>query len=244
MLRATRHRKIIDLVRRSRRPITAQSIADRLEVTVRTVYRDVAALIGDGVPIRGEAGVGYVMAQGYDLPPLMFTPDELEALMLGARMVAARADEETARAADEVIAKVTAAIPTELQPVLVEAPLYAVPIRRRERDRVGLRVLREALRAERKVRVRYVDEKGEETERIIWPLSIGYFDHRRLVVAWCELRDDFRHFRTDRINSIELLDERLPRRRQALLADWRVYQAARCEAERAARESGEPDPCA
>jgi len=228
MLRATRHRKIIDLVRRTRRPITAQAIAERLEVTVRTVYRDVAALTGDGVPIRGEAGVGYVMAPGYDLPPLMFSVDELEALMLGARMVVARADDETARAADAVIAKVRAAIPTELDPVLVEAPLYAAPDRRKKRDRIALGGLREALRSERKVHIGYVDEKNETTERVIWPLSIGYFESRRIVVAWCELRDNFRHFRTDRIQSFELLDDRLPKRRAALLAQWRTYQLDRC----------------
>ena len=109
-------------------PVTAQTIAEKLEVTVRTIYRDVSALIDDGVPIRGEAGVGYVMRAGYELPPLMFTVSELEALMLGARMVVARADEATAIAAADVISKISAAIPSALQPILVDAPLYAAPV--------------------------------------------------------------------------------------------------------------------
>ena len=230
MLRATRHRRLIDLIRRARVPITAQRIADVLEVTVRTIYRDVAALIDDGVPIRGEAGVGYVMAPGYELPPLMFTVEELEALMLGARMVVARADPETARAADDVIAKITSAIPSSLHPVLADAPLYAAPARRQRPDQIDLRGLREALRSEHKVHIEYADEHGVETERVIWPLSIGYFDSRRIVVAWCELRADFRHFRTDRIRGIERSTERLPRRRSILLAEWREAQACRYQA--------------
>ena len=185
-----------------------------------------AALIDDGVPIRGEAGIGYVMAPGYELPPLMLPVEELEALMLGARMVVARADPETARAAD-VIAKITNAIPSSLHPVLADAPLYAAPERRKRLDQIDLRGLREALRNERKVRIEYADEHGTETERVIWPLSIGYFENRRMVAAWCELRDDFRHFRTDRIRGIECLAGRLPRRRINLLAEWREAQACR-----------------
>ncbi len=227
MLRATRHRRIIDLIRRARVPVTAQNIADRLEVTVRTIYRDVAALIDDGVPIRGEAGVGYVMRSGYDLPPLMFTVPELEALMLGARMVVARADPETAAAADDVIAKISAAIPQSLHPVLADAPLYAAPERRKRRDQIDLGGLREALRTERKVVIEYVDEEGRESQRTIWPLSIGYFDSRRIIVAWCELRTSFRHFRTDRVRALETLEDKLPKRRVSLLADWREEMRAR-----------------
>ena len=227
MLRATRHRRIIDIIQRARVPVTAQTIAEKLEVTVRTIYRDVSALIDDGVPIRGEAGVGYVMRAGYELPPLMFSVGELEALMLGARMVVARADEATARAAADVIAKISAAIPVALQPVLVDAPLYAAPSWLKRRDQIDLTDLREALRSERRVRISYADGNDEATERTIWPLSIGYFENRRIVVAWCELRNAFRHFRTDRIRALTALDERLPKRRALLLATWREERQER-----------------
>ncbi len=228
MLRANRHRRIITAVRRARRPITAQTLADKLEVTVRTIYRDVAALVDDGVPIRGEAGIGYVLAPGYDLPPLMFTADELEALMLGMRMVASRADESTAASATAVIDKVKGVLPPSLHPVLVDAPLFPIPVAKRwqKRDQVDLSGLRDALRNGKKLAIEYADEAGRKSSRIIWPLSIGYFDTRRLVVAWCELRNDFRHFRTDRIIDAIRLSESLPQERQKLLARWRIQQAA------------------
>ena len=219
-MRAQRLLKLVEILRRARTPVTAQQIAYELEVTTRTVYRDVAALLSNGTPIRGEAGVGYVLDSGYDLPPLMFTIDELEALMLGARMVAARADTDTAQAAENAVAKIVAVVPQDTRPWLLNAPLYAPNFAPRREDQVDLSPLRQALRAEHKIRIRYKDGQNRATERVLWPLSMAFFEGGRAIVAWCELRDDYRHFRTDRIEQLEVLSARYPKRRAALLERW------------------------
>jgi predicted DNA-binding transcriptional regulator YafY len=226
-MRAQRLNDIIRQLRRARAPLTADALATRFEVTARTIYRDVAALIASGVPNRGEAGVGYVLGEGYDLPPLMFDARELEALMLGARMVAARADEATAHDAESAIAKIVEVLPKERRALLLDAPLFAPSYRPKFEDRVDLVPLRDALRDERKVQLRYRDVNGAETERTVWPVSLGYFDGSRALVAWCELRQDFRLFRTDRMETLTPLAEGLPKRRRALLNAFRDQEAAR-----------------
>ena len=222
MARADRLLRLLQILRRHRRPVTATAIADELEVCQRTVYRDISGLIAEGVPIRGEAGIGYVLGDGYDLPPLMFNADEIEAMLVGLRWVGARGDASLARAAADVVAKIGQMLPSHLKPVLfepaVDAPRWPLEL---PDETIDLASLRAAIRNCRKVEIAYSDEKGQATTRVIWPLALGYFEMSRIVIAWCELRDDFRHFRTDRVRRAEISQQRYPGSRVKLLAKWR-----------------------
>jgi len=219
--------QIIQILRRMRKPVTAAAIAGELETSTRSVYRDVAALIGQRVPIRGEAGTGYVLEDGYDLPPLMLTPDEIEAVVLGAQWVSGRADPTLSTAARDLIAKITAAVPERLRPLVLQAASAAPPTRALKPDRIDMVRLRAAIHAGHKLAITYEDEQSRTTERRIWPVAIGYFDVTRVLVAWCELRQDFRSFRTDRIGRAEFLQERYPERPAVLRGRWRKALAER-----------------
>ncbi len=221
MKRATRLIQIIQILRRQRGPVTADAIAEELEVTPRTVYRDMAALQANRVPVVGEAGIGYVLQAGYDLPPLMFTSRELEALMLGARLVETRGDADLVRGAEEAIAKISTVIPDEMRPILLESTLFAPNYAERKSEIVDVVVIRDCIRRQFKMHIAYEDEKGAASERTIWPIGIGYMEAVRLVLAWCELRQDFRHFRTDRISKLDVLDVRYAERRAVLIKKWR-----------------------
>lgn len=220
MRRAERLLQLLQILRRHRRPVTGDAIARELEVSLRTVYRDIAALIADRVPIRGEAGVGYVLGEGFDLPPLMFTPDELEAVMLGLRWVARRGDTDLSRAAQDTVAKIGAVLPERLKPFLFDAALLVPPHFRLVADQVDVSLLRTAIREGRKVSLTYRSEDGRETVRVIWPIAVAYFDAQRLIIAWCELRQAFRSFRTDRMLAMTVADEKYPARRKVLLKQW------------------------
>jgi predicted DNA-binding transcriptional regulator YafY len=225
MRRADRLFQIIQILRRSARPVTAAALAEELEVSTRTVYRDVADLIGQRVPIEGEAGLGYVLASDYDMPPLMLTPDEVEAVMLGAQWVAGRSDKALSNAARDVMAKIAAVVPEHLQPLILEPtvgvkPMFTAPTK----ERVDPSRLRSAIREGRKLRLRYRSDAGEETERKVWPVILGYAETTRMLVAWCELRQGFRHFRTDRIAEAETLDESIGLRQGELRRRWRHWR--------------------
>jgi len=223
MRRADRLFQIIQIMRRARAPITADSIAEELETSKRTVYRDIATLIGQRVPIRGEAGMGYVLDQGFDLPPLMLTPDEIEAAVLGAQWVMSRGDPSLARAAQDLIAKIGASVPDRLRPYVLEPAGRAVPAwKSQEPDRLDMALVRSAIRSGRKIALDYRDEQDRQTQRVIWPITVGYHETVRLLVGWCELRADFRNFRTDRVVSAEFLEERYPERPSMLRARWRA----------------------
>jgi predicted DNA-binding transcriptional regulator YafY len=238
--RAERLFQIIQILRGSRRPVTAQAIAEELETSLRTVYRDVAALLAQRVPIRGEAGIGYVLERGFDMPPLMLTPDEIEAAVLGAQWVSGRGDEALARAARDLVAKIGAVIPDHLRPFLMESTVTITSGRKPAPDAIDLPRLRECIRAQRKLALTYGDEEGRETRRVVWPIGVGYFEASRVIVAWCELREGFRHFRTDRIVAADFLEERYPVRRAVLRSDWR----REVESERAAVRAPPGPPAA
>jgi predicted DNA-binding transcriptional regulator YafY len=220
MRRADRLLQLLQILRRHRRPVTGEAIAAELEVSLRTVYRDIASLIGERVPIRGEAGVGYVLGEGFDMPPLMFTVDELEAVMLGLRWVARRGDRALSRAAADSVAKIGTVLPPHLKPFLYDAGLVVPQGYTIRPDAIDVASLRNAIREGRKVRIGYSDEQDTGTTRVIWPIALAYFDATRIVVGWCELRQDFRSFRTDRMSKAEFLDEKYPGRRKALLKQW------------------------
>jgi len=231
MRRADRLFEIVQLLRRASGPLTADALAAELETSRRSVYRDIAALIGQRVPIRGEAGIGYVLERGFDMPPLMLTSDEVEAVVLGAQWVLVHADEGLARAAADVLAKVAAIVPEQLRGQ-IEDPAVITPPNWSERLDAGVDVAR--LRAwslqGRKLHISYADEGGRETARTVWPFLVGYMDRVRMLVAWCELRGDFRMFRTDRLAAIEFRDERYPERRAVLRRRWLTMMSERRDA--------------
>ncbi|UFZ01618.1 YafY family transcriptional regulator [Bradyrhizobium ontarionense] len=221
MRRADRLFQIIQVLRRTRRPLTADAIAAELETSKRTIYRDIATLIGQRVPIRGEAGMGYILEKGFDLPPLMLTPDEIEAAVLGAQWVAVNADPVLARAAEDLMAKIADTVPERLRPFVLEPASRAPRPWSREPDRIDMSRTRSQIHEGRKIKLRYRDEQGRDSERVIWPIAIGYHDAVRILAAWCELRRDFRSFRTDRVVDADYLDDKYPERRESLRAKWR-----------------------
>lgn len=210
----------MDALRRHRRPVTAEHLAGELSVSVRTIYRDVQTLVGMGAPIEGEAGIGYILRAGFFLPPLMFDEDELEALVLGARWVQQQGDPGLATAANNAIAKIAAAAPKDLRDNIADTGLWAWRNPNAETPPV-LGPIREAIRRERKLKIDYAGENAEPTCRVIWPIALAFNERTRLVAAWCELRDGFRHFRTDRIVTLTVTEERFPTRRDVLVKAWR-----------------------
>lgn len=224
MRRADRLFQIIQILRRGRGAVTAQALADELEISRRTVYRDIADLVGQRASIRGEAGVGYILEDGFDMPPLMLTPDEVEAAVLGAQLVAARGDPALSRAAQDLIAKIGAVIPEGLRPLVLEPATRAAPSRFSMPDNLDMPSLRQAVRAGWKVDLTYRDLQDQPTQRTIWPFAVGYHETTRLIVAWCELRHDFRSFRTDRVVTAAFGEDRYPERPAMLRARWRRHQ--------------------
>lgn len=186
-----------------RRVTTAERLASELEVSPRTIYRDIRDLMGSGVPIEAEPGVGY-MLRHYDLPPLMFTQNELEALVLGASIVESWADADLAKSAREALEKLEAAMPDGKHRLVQETPLFAPRDHFREEVRIDLAAIRGAIRDGRKLRLGYIDASGARTERIVRPLALAFYGPIWLLCAWCETRCDFRTFRPDRIESIEV----------------------------------------
>ena len=233
MRRADRLFQIIQILRRGKRPVTADAIAEELETSKRTVYRDIADLIGQRAPIRGEAGVGYILEDGFDLPPLMLTPDEIEAAVLGAQMVAARGDPALRRAAEDLIAKIGLVIPENLRPLVVEPATRAAPNRNAAPDNIDMAGVRLAIRAGCKVVLTYRDEQERETGRTVWPFAVGYYETTRLIMAWCEMRQDFRSFRTDRVSGAVFTEDRYPDRPASLRARWRRHQQEQWQAMKA-----------
>src|SRR6266478_687148 len=203
MRRADRLFQIIQILRRTSKPVTADTLAAELETSKRTVYRDIADLIGQRVPIRGEAGVGYVLEAGMDLPPLMLTQDEIEAAVLGAQWVARHSDPALARAAQDLIAKIGAVVPERLRPYVLE-PVTETPARDLAADGLDMARVRSQIHAGRKITLCYRDEQGRESKRVVWPVTVGYMETVRHLIAWCELRHDFRSFRTDRVTAAGL----------------------------------------
>ena len=206
MRRADRLFQIIQLLRRRRTVTTAAQIAGRLEVSERTVYRDIRDLMLAGTPIDGEAGVGYRIRPGYDLPPLMFDRDEIQALVLGARIVRQFGDPALARASDAILAKVAAVLPKELEPLLAETRLFVPSIVGGGRSADGLALAREALVTRRRLRFRYATERGDASERTVRPLGVFFWGRTWTLAAWCEMRVGFRNFRLDRISEPALGD--------------------------------------
>lgn len=220
MTRSERLLHLVDLLRKHRTPVTAETLADYFNVSVRTIYRDIDTLNQQGAEIQGEAGIGFVLKRDFLLPPLMLNADEIEALVFGLRSVMCLQDCELADHAESIYAKVKAVLPNELQSELSEQSLY--PVKKQtyaEGELQHITLIRQALRASKKLTLQYTDANGTVSERIIWPVALGYMQDVQLLAAWCELRHDFRNFRTDRIQHLTL-SEPIPTPKTLLLRRW------------------------
>jgi predicted DNA-binding transcriptional regulator YafY len=221
MSRTQRLFELIQILRRNRYPVTGVSLAVQLGISLRTLYRDVAALQEQGAGIEGAPGLGYLLRPGFMLPPLMFSAEEIEALVLGSRWVAEHGDARLSAAAHDALAKITAVLPPELQNAPADSTLLIGPGTPIFIGGTELPAIRKAISTERKLQITYCDLNGTVSGRTIWPFALGFFDHARVVVAWCELRQTFRHFRADRITALAISEQRYPRRRHSLLKEWR-----------------------
>ena len=228
MSKSRRLLALLDLLRRSRHPVTADTLSSRLCVSPRTVYRDIADLRAQGADIRGEAGVGFVLHADFGLPPLMFDEAEIEALVFGMRWAAANGDEALTRHARSALAKVHAVLPPDLRRRFDSQSLYPVGGVQTactaaksvsDSENAALCIIRAALRGNLTLTFDYTDAQQRATRRTVWPLAVGYFDGVRLLAAWCETRRDFRHFRTDRIAN-PATGGAFPAPRMMMLRQW------------------------
>jgi predicted DNA-binding transcriptional regulator YafY len=220
--RATRLLALLQALRCRRRPVTAATLAKELGVSERTTYRDLSELAAQGAPVEGEAGVGYILRPGLFLPPLMLSEDETEAVLLGLRYVDQRGDEVLTKAAGNARAKIAAVLSQEMQatanmPLSIPGPNgNGFP-----ENMVPLTLLRSAIRTQKRLAIEYVDEHERRTERVVWPIQLGFMDNARVLTGWCEPRKAFRFFRTDRIVSAEPRD-RYKARRVDLVRDFQA----------------------
>ncbi|MCA1403436.1 YafY family transcriptional regulator [Ensifer sp. IC3342] len=226
MRKASRLFEIIQILRLARKPVTAAEIAETLEVTPRSIYRDIAALQAMRVPIEGERGLGYVLRPGFDLPPLMFTIEETEAIVLALALLARTGDEELKAAARRVNQKITGAVPGPLRQAFQSQALHAWGSVAAPPPAIDLAMVRRAIRDEQKLALDYRDELGRASERTVRPLALIYYSEHAMMVAWCELRQDIRNFRADRVEHCEPVDAFFRgegnRLRQLWIAGWKV----------------------
>ncbi len=220
MSRTERLLDILQILRRHRRPVRGAVLAEETGISLRTLYRDIATLQSMGAEVDGEPGLGYVLKPGFLLPPLMFSPEEIEALALGLKWAGTRTDGPLGQAARDAMAKLGAVLPDELRRRFDDDALVVVPCGPQP-AREDLPLIRKALSDECKLLLDYSDQKGAKTQRIVWPVTVGFFDSVQVLAAWCELRDDYRHFRIDRIQGAQLLTEKTPRRRSQMMKEWR-----------------------
>ncbi|PJK09955.1 transcriptional regulator [Lysobacteraceae bacterium NML08-0793] len=221
MTRAARLLQLLETLRERRTPAPGKQLAQGLGVSLRTLYRDIATLRAQGAAIEGDPGLGYVLRPGFTLPPLMFSADELEALVLGARWVASQPDDPPlATASQNAIRRIVNVLPADLRLQVETSGLFAPARSDAPPPAPWLPTLRQAIRHEHILLMDYRDEHDQPSLRRIWPFAMAFFDHARLIAAWCELRQDFRHFRADRVQSLADTGQRYPERRPALLRRW------------------------
>ncbi|MGF6172380.1 helix-turn-helix transcriptional regulator [Ensifer sp. 4252] len=220
MRKASRLFEIIQILRLARKPVTAAEMAEALEVTPRSIYRDIAALQAMRVPIEGGRGIGYILRPGFDLPPLMFSIEETEAIVLALALLARTGDEELKAAAGRVNQKITGAVPEPLRLAFRSQALHAWGTVAPSPAGVDLALVRRAIRDERKLGIDYRDELGRATERRIRPIALIYYSETANIVAWCELRQAIRNFRADRVEHCEATDDFFPGQGEGLRDLW------------------------
>ncbi|MDX8001045.1 YafY family transcriptional regulator [Xenorhabdus sp. Reich] len=221
MSRASRLLSLMEILRSYHFPVQGKVLAQKLNISLRTLYRDIATLQAQGAIIEGEAGIGYVLRPGFILPPLMLTQNEIEALALGASWVAKRTDSQLKTAANSAINKIAAVIPAELKRFLESSSLLIGPASTKAQPSVDIQQIRQAINNRNKITFIYLDLKEKPSERTIWPFALGYFENISIVIGWCELRKAFRHFRSDRMTDLMIEKQCYPRSRQSLLKEWR-----------------------
>jgi predicted DNA-binding transcriptional regulator YafY len=231
MRKAARLFEIIQILRLAKRPVTAAQIAESLEVAPRSIYRDIAALQAMRVPIEGDRGVGYILRPGFNLPPLMFAIEEMEAIVLALALLDRTGDIEIKRAAKRVNQKIAAAIPAPLRRTLETKALHAWGTIAPSPAGVDLGLARRAIRDEQKIAIDYRDELGRETKRTIWPLALIYYSEATNIVAWCELRQALRNFRTDRVQKSALVEDFFRGAgdglREQWIAGWKIEEGVK-----------------
>ena len=221
MRRADRLFRIVEYLKARRQVVTAESLAKELEVSTRTIYRDIADLCTSGVPIIGEAGVGYMLDKDYLVRPLMFGVEELDALMLGAQMVESWGDRALATAARQALDKITSALPQNLQQEIADSFLFSLPTQARPAIIIDFTALRRAIRTKNIVEFSYIREDGKKSTRRVRPLCLAFFGPVWLLAGWCEMRNDFRNFRLDRIQDMRITDERFRDEKGKRLSDFK-----------------------
>ncbi|MGH8372895.1 MAG: helix-turn-helix transcriptional regulator [Gammaproteobacteria bacterium] len=230
MRRADRLFQIVQLLQ-GRKLVTARQLAERLRVSERTVYRDVQDLVLSGVPIDGEAGVGYMLHAGFNLPPLMFSPEEMEALVTGARLVKAWAGNTLADAAEQALVKIEHALPPKLKEKIGDTRLFAPGFHAYARHTPQLDKLRDAINKRQVLDIRYTREDGEQSSRNVRPLGLFFWGNVWTLAAWCETREDYRNFRIDRIQQLMPLDRQFEETKdislETLFARYRARAAAK-----------------
>ena len=207
MRRADRLFRIVEYLKARRQAVTSMSLAEELDVSVRTIYRDIADLMDSGVPILGEAGVGYMLDKDYVVRPLMFDIEELDALMLGAQMVQSWGDQELAKAANQALDKIASVLPEKLKKEISETFLFSMTSKSAVKINIDFTALRRAIRSKNIVEFSYTREDGEASHRRVRPLCLAFFSPVWLISAWCEMREDFRNFRLDRIHKLKISEE-------------------------------------
>ncbi|MBM9912939.1 MULTISPECIES: helix-turn-helix transcriptional regulator [Stenotrophomonas] len=225
MSRALRLTQLLQVLRRHRRPVAGQALAEELGISLRTLYRDIETLREQGADLRGEAGVGYQLEPGDVLPPLTLPPAEIDALVLGLRWVAARTEPALAEAARDALARIAHVLPAARREALRDSGLRVGPSRTAAKvPPARLQTVREAVGTQQRLQFAYEDAQGRRTERVVWPFALGYFDEVPMLAAWCEGREDFRHFRLDRIRHVRALEECYLVPRATLLRRWQKAQ--------------------
>lgn len=226
MSRSLRLFDLMQILRRHRATVSGEVLAREAGVSLRTIRRDIATLQAMGADIDGAPGVGYILRPGFLLPPLSFTEEELQALVAGAQWVGRQTDDALALAAQDALAKISGVLPQDMRRALEDDALY-VARKREDSSCLDLARVRQAMREQRKMHIVYTDQAGAASARTIWPIMLGFVESRRYIAGWCELREDFRLFRADRIVKVEYLDERYAQNRRQLVKKWRVQEDLR-----------------
>jgi predicted DNA-binding transcriptional regulator YafY len=210
----------MQILRRHRGSVAGNTLARETKVSLRTVRRDIATIQAMGADIEAEAGVGYMLRPGFLLPPISLKEDEIIALVAGIKWISNNTDDDLALSAQNALAKIISVLPSEIRHLTENNTLY-IGTQNSGDAAVSLKDVRHALKNQLKMQVAYEDGNGSVTERVIWPVMLGFVENRRFIAGWCELRAGFRLFRTDRIRAVTFLSERYPGDRKALVRKWR-----------------------
>lgn len=224
MTRAERLLSLLQVLRTYRYPVSGQKLAERMNISLRTLYRDIVSLQAQGAEIEGEVGIGYILKPGFFLPPLMFSQTEIEALLLGTQWVSQYGDAPLSKAATNALGKIKDVLPGTIKNSMNSFALRVGPPMQESLANEDLTILREAVRKQKKIRLDYQSPEGKRSQRIIWPFTMGYFTDCRILVAWCEKQRDYHHFNTTGIITAEILNESYPRARDSLFREWQALQ--------------------